>query len=184
MGCAVRIMVTTPNTNSILFKSESRPLVVSRPETIENVLSRQSTICVPFLCPKPGQQIQLSISTPDDKRCTEQDLLRNPGLPSRRPGPPFVYTANIGTNHIGTTTGAYESISACESGTVNGLFFTCPMPRIQSDKELIDSLEDALAQKETYERPKEDKNEKLIVLLEEYVRDLKNKPKQRVPNDN
>ena len=186
MGCAMRIMVTTPTTDSILFMSESRPLMSRRSDIIEKVRSGQSTICVPFLCPNPGQQVRLRISTPENRRCREQDLLRNSGLPTSRPGGrPFAYRANIGTNHIGTTTGAYESISACESGTVNGLFYTCPTSQIESDKELIDSLEEALVQKETYEGPKEDKNEKLIALLEEYVQDLKEekKPKQRVNDD-
>ena len=186
-GCAMRIRATQ-TTNSILFKSESRPFVIGGGQITENAVNLQpgqSTICVPFLCPESGERVRLSISTPQDTECAEADTLRNPGLPSRRSGPPHVYSANIGTDNIGTTTGAYESVSACESGTVDGLFYTCPTSQIQSDKELLHSLEDALAQKEAYEKPKEDKNEKLIALLEEYVQDLKaeDEPKPAVKDD-
>ena len=198
MGCAMRIRATTPTTSSVLFESKSRPLGISGGQSTENAVLQpgQSTICVPFLCPELGNQVLLRISAPQNTQCAEEGTLRDPDLPSSRPGPQHVYSANIGTDNIGTTTGAYKSASACESGTVDGLFYTCPTSQIQSDKELLHSLiqsdeellhslEDALAQKEAYKKPKEDKNEKLIALLEEYVQDLKaeDEPKPAVVKD-
>ena len=54
------------------------------------------------------------------------------------------------TRNIGTNTGAYESTSACESGTAVGPVFRC-YRRLQSDEQLLRSMEDALAQDELHE---------------------------------
>ena len=170
--CAMRIRVTTRIIlGSVEFVSKSRFLTGT--ETINGtaeVESGRSSTCVPFLCPAPGKQVELHISTPQDILCDELGRRRNRNLPSNSANfPLFVYEANIGTNHIGRITGAYESVSACESGNTNGLFYECPLSGVQSDESLVHSLEDALAQKQTHD----DKAEKLIALLEEELSQLK-----------
>lgn len=183
-SCAVKIRSDVQTTRSILFRSESRPSVSGSPSITKNdvrLQPGQSTVCVPFLCPEREQQIQLTISTPEDTLCIQESFLRNFNLPPSRSGPQNVYSADIGTNHIGTNTGAFESITECEPASVYGLYFTCPMSQIQSDEELMHSLEDALAQMESYEKPEEDGKEKLIVLLEEYVQELKEEAKPKQP---
>ena len=178
--CAMRIQVTTKIIlGSVEFVSKSRFLTGT--ETINGtaeVENGRSSTCVPFLCPAPGKQVELRIFTPKDILCDELGRRRNRRLPSNSAKfPLFVYRANISTNHIGRITGAYESVSACESGNTDGLFYDCPLSEVQSDESLIQSLEDALAQKTMYEEPKEDKKEKLIGLLEEYVQELKEEEK-------
>ena len=51
--------------------------------------------------------------------------------------------------------------------------FAYPKAKFQSDEELVHSLEDALAQDKPNDEAKENVNEKLIALLEEYTHELK-----------
>ena len=176
--CAMRVQITTVVIDSIRFRAQSTPLPGTKTTTTNVQVERgESTACVPFLCPEPGRQVELRISTPNDLLCNELGRRRNPRLPSNLASfPLFVYRANIGTNNIRTNSGAYESVSACESGTEDGLFYSCPFAKVQSDDK------HALTQKKV---TNEDKNEKLITLLEEYVQELKEeeKPKQTVKDD-
>ena len=170
--CAMRVKVTTTVRGSIRFQAQSRPFPGTKTTKTDVRVERgESTACVPFLCPEPGKQVELRISTPNDLLCNELGRRRNPRLPSNLASfPLFVYRANIGTNNIRTNSGAYESVSACTSGTEDGLFYSCLFSKTQN---------------EMHKEQKEDKNEKLITLLEEYVQELKEeeKPKPTANDD-
>ena len=168
--CAMSVKIANRYSSPVRLRTQSPTIVRTW------YLSDQDTVCVPFVCPKPGKNTNVFISAP--KRCREasrNSLLRPTNIETKytNRGPRKVYTFSLRTSHINTNTGAYGSISACESGTKDGLDLRCPRVSMQSDEELLYSLEDALAQDEPHEVNENTSNEKLIALLEEYTQELK-----------
>ena len=185
------------------FRSFSRRFPTSDPLLVdeESKSGTQGSVCLAIRCPEMGGSIQLVVSGPIG--CSVTPNLQLP-LDS---APTFsnTYSAILGQTAFSEANGIYADAESCTAGSVDALDYACSRIELHTDiqNELL-GLEEAIAQKNGKENKqaqvslsdpqvpesvrelfengghqsvKSNKN-KLIAMLEGYLRDLKKEAKR------
>ena len=140
--CSIKLHFSGQTINEItaysrLFPSHSRKVLYVRRR-----VRKQRSLCLHFKCPETGgRSVQLAISS--SHRCS---VTNNSRLPSFKANNTGIFFDRLDESYISAASGIYTDMNSCQSGSESALEYSCGVEQQESESDLVNKLEEAVAQ--------------------------------------